>query len=448
MMANARAFPFGQLETEVLIPYAAGSSNENEKSISMQDFFYSNATKLRGYCQKCEADVDHIFSFRSLNGYRPTGLRQLRTEEDGLILTENVRDLIKQGKIFIIDTSLLGKVDRYPRNYAPILLLEETDYSPRYNEFGYLRPISIQTKKGEDAYIVTPSDEHLWKLAKRMFEGSNSVLQSFSDHLLKCHLVMEVFAVATYKSLPLNHPIYRLLFPHIKNVISLNEKSRTGLFGENGLLLVAAGLSESQAHQTFDLVLEDWSPNEMNYETFINTNGLDYESLNVPFAFRDDGHLYWDAIFSYVEDFINNQRNLDQIMDASYDQWITELKNGFEKAPKALEFFENINNTDDVIALLTSIIWQASVGHTFQNDPSWDFAANPKIAPWQLKKSPPAQKPDSFTKEDYLSYLPSGETFQYQFNLINIMTGRNLFAEYLTEKFDHLLYVSSERQVL
>ena len=40
-------------------------------------------------------------------------------------------------------------------------------------------------------------------------------------------------------------------------------------------------------------------------------------------------------------------------MDASYDQWITELKNGFEKAPKALEFFENINNTDDVIALLT-----------------------------------------------------------------------------------------------
>ena len=91
----------------------------------------------------------------------------------------------------------------------------------------------------------------------------------------------------------------------------------------------------------------------MNFESFINTNGLDLESLDVPFTFRDDGHLYWDAIFSYVEDFINNQRNLDQIMDASYDQWITELKNGFEKAPKALEFFENINNTDDVIALLT-----------------------------------------------------------------------------------------------
>ena len=55
--------------------------------------------------------------------------------------------------------------------------------SPRYNEFGYLRPISIQTKKGEDAYTVTPSDEHLWKLAKRMFEGSNSVLQSFSGRV-------------------------------------------------------------------------------------------------------------------------------------------------------------------------------------------------------------------------------------------------------------------------
>lgn len=28
------------------------------------------------------------------------------------------------------------------------------------------------------------------------------------------------------------------------------------------------------------------------------------------------------------------------------------------------------------------------------------------------------------------------------------MTSRNLFAEYLTEKFDHLLYVNSEREVL
>ena len=55
--------------------------------------------------------------------------------------------------------------------------------SPRYNEFGYLRPISIQTKKGQDAYTVTPADEHLWKLAKRMFEGSNSILQSFSGRV-------------------------------------------------------------------------------------------------------------------------------------------------------------------------------------------------------------------------------------------------------------------------
>ena len=64
MLSNAAAFPFNQLETEVLIPFAAGSSNETEKPISMQDFFYSNATKLRGYCRKCEVDEDHIFSFR------------------------------------------------------------------------------------------------------------------------------------------------------------------------------------------------------------------------------------------------------------------------------------------------------------------------------------------------------------------------------------------------
>ena len=64
MIENSALFPFDQLETEVLIPFSAGSSNETEKPISMPDFFYSNASKLRGYCRECEADEDHIFSFR------------------------------------------------------------------------------------------------------------------------------------------------------------------------------------------------------------------------------------------------------------------------------------------------------------------------------------------------------------------------------------------------
>ena len=55
--------------------------------------------------------------------------------------------------------------------------------------------------------------------------------------------------------------------------------------------------------------------------------------------------LYLQKIETFVRDFVEQQQ---VIMDDEFNQWIEELKNGFEKVPKAVEFLEGINSRKSI----------------------------------------------------------------------------------------------------
>ena len=110
---------------------------------------------------------------------------------------------MKAQKIFIIDASTIGNLKSgNALNAAPILILKLDGKR--------LLPLFIQSSRYDDPYVFTPDDsKYTWKLGQRIFEGINSMEQTISEHLLQSHLVVEVFAVAAYKALPYNHPIYK-----------------------------------------------------------------------------------------------------------------------------------------------------------------------------------------------------------------------------------------------
>ena len=54
-------------------------------------------------------------------------------------------------------------------------------------------------------------------------------------HLLRTHLVIECFAVAAWRNLPSLHPVFKLLFPHIKSVMAINTMGRKELIGRGGI---------------------------------------------------------------------------------------------------------------------------------------------------------------------------------------------------------------------
>lgn len=55
-------------------------------------------------------------------------------------------------------------------------------------------------------------------------------------HLTKTHLVMEAFAVASWRQLPSIHPVFQLLFPHLRSVMAINTIGMNELIAKGGIV--------------------------------------------------------------------------------------------------------------------------------------------------------------------------------------------------------------------
>ena len=86
-------------------------------------------------------------------------------------------------------------------------------------------PIAIQyyANRAENNPVWTPKDSRAdWLLAKIIFNNANAQCQQIMDHLVDCHYVAGAYALALKRNLFQNHPVYRLLHPHLKTVIGAN----------------------------------------------------------------------------------------------------------------------------------------------------------------------------------------------------------------------------------
>ena len=62
------------------------------------------------------------------------------------------------------------------------------------------------------------------------------IVSQMGTHLLKTHLLVESFAVATWRQLPSVHPVFRLLFVHLRYVKAINTLGRNELIAQGGIV--------------------------------------------------------------------------------------------------------------------------------------------------------------------------------------------------------------------
>ncbi|XP_076135988.1 polyunsaturated fatty acid lipoxygenase ALOX15B-like [Alosa pseudoharengus] len=191
---------------------------------------------------------DEFFGYQLLNGLNPMMIQRCSKLPENFLVTEemvkdslngsNLEHEIEVGNIFLCDYKMLdglvGNVvhDRQQYHTAPLVLLY-------CNPQGLMLPIAIQLGQtpGPENPIFLPTDpNHDWLLAKIFVRAAEFSMHESDFHLLRTHLLCEVFTMATLRNIPSIHPLYKLIFPHIRYTLHINILARNQLISENGVL--------------------------------------------------------------------------------------------------------------------------------------------------------------------------------------------------------------------
>ncbi|XP_058071102.1 linoleate 13S-lipoxygenase 2-1, chloroplastic-like [Magnolia sinica] len=297
-------------------------------------------------------------------------------------------EALERKKLFVIDYHDL----LLPHVHKVRELGDTTLYGSRTLFFlmpeGTLRPIAIELTrpasptKPQWKKVFTPGFDNtnswLWKFAKAHVCAHDAGYHQLISHWLRTHCCTEPYIIAANRQLSALHPIYRLLLPHFRYTMEINALARVALINGNGIIersftpkKYSMQLSSDAYDQLWRFDMEalpaDLIRRGMAVEDPTAEHGLKLTIEDYPFA--NDGLLIWSAIKQWVSDYVTHYYpdNSQVSSDSELQAFWTEVRTKGHADKKDEPWWPTLNTTDDLIHVLTTIIWVASAHHAAVN---------------------------------------------------------------------------------
>ncbi|MBW4641168.1 MAG: hypothetical protein KME05_23725 [Gloeocapsa sp. UFS-A4-WI-NPMV-4B04] len=356
---------------------------------------------------------------------------QKALEEKRLYITDyKVLKEIKPGEIEIKKGY---KVQKYI--YQPIALfaVEPGDYPNRR-----LVPVAIQCYQEpspENPIFIAPSlnasssERWAWQMAKLIVQIADGNYHEFISHLGGAHLRMEPIAIATYRKLPLEHPLGALLRPHIEGTLYINDAAVKGLVNPGGTVdRVASGTLESSLLLSIKGAKEYPFPfNESFLPMTLKSRGVDDPHSLPDYPYRDDALLIWYAIHDWVSSYLKLFYGDDGAVQNNQEiqEWIKDLTAPNGGQMTGIGEIINDDPTPQIrtlaylIEAVTLIIFTGSVSHATVNFPQSSFLTYmPNMPLAGYRKAP---ETNIQNEADYFALLPSLSQAETQMNMTYVL---------------------------
>uniref|UniRef100_A0A8B9TBW1 Arachidonate 5-lipoxygenase n=1 Tax=Anas platyrhynchos TaxID=8839 RepID=A0A8B9TBW1_ANAPL len=366
---------------------------------------------------------DFMFGYQFLNGCNPVLIRRCTEIPKKLPVTMDMvecsleRNLtleeeVKQGNIFIVDYELLDGVDANKTDPCTIQYLAAPICLLYKNLENKIVPIAIQVglvkSLGQENPIFLPSDAtYDWLLAKIWVRSSDFHIHQTVTHLLRTHLVSEVFSIAMFRQLPAVHPLFKLLVPHMRFTIAINTKAREQLICECGLFDKANATGGGGHVQMVQKAMKDLTYSSLCFPDEIKAKGMDSKEDIPYYYYRDDGIKVWEAIKSFAEDVIHIYYETDEVVceDVELQAFVKDIYMYGMRGVKAAGFPKMIKTREKLAEYLTVIIFTTSAQHAAVNFGQYDWCSWIPNAPPTMRCPPPTQK-GTVTIEQIVESLP------------------------------------------
>ncbi|KAM9608562.1 polyunsaturated fatty acid lipoxygenase ALOX15B-like [Morphnus guianensis] len=317
---------------------------------------------------------------------------------------------MEKGNIYLADYAVLeglptAEIDGHPTFVAaPLCLLHQ-------RPDGQLLPIAIQLSQhpGPRSPIFLPGDPPwVWVLAKTWVRSAEFHVHEALSHLLRSHLLGEVYALATLRQLPPQHPVFKLLVPHTRFTVHIATLARRfllnpgGVFdravalGRRGLLrLVARGLRELPYAA---LVL----PRDLRRRRVTRTRR---------YHFADDARRIWAAIRSFVKGIVQHYYPCDAAVreDPELQAWVGEIFHKGFLGRRSSGVPSRLRSVPALVTFLTVIIYSCSAHHAATNSGQFELGAFVPNMPAAMRQPPPETK-EPLSEGEFLAALPAMNT--------------------------------------
>uniref|UniRef100_A0A3P9IZ88 Lipoxygenase domain-containing protein n=1 Tax=Oryzias latipes TaxID=8090 RepID=A0A3P9IZ88_ORYLA len=356
---------------------------------------------------------DAFFGYQFLNGVNPMMIRRCKTLPSKFPVPSNMifgkswltlrTEMKVTGNIYLSDYNILDGVETNTINgrkqflAAPLVLFHK-------NEYNEMMPIAIQLKQkpGKDNPIFFPTDsEYDWLLAKTYVKSADFNLHELNYHLLRTHLLAEVFAVSLQRNLPRVHPVFKLLIRHTRYTLQINFLARNLLISKIGILTLYTASGGKGI-----LTLLEKSVYSMTYRSLCIPDDIADRGLeDVPnFYYRDDGLKLWNIMHRLVVSIFYYKYDWMVQNDAELQNWIQEIfENGF------LRRREKFTTVAELVKFVTMVMFTCSAQHAAVNNGQYDFYGWMPNGPSTMQEPPPTQKGKA-DEASFLSTLPDVET--------------------------------------
>lgn len=341
------------------------------------------------------------------------------------------------GTLYVCDyTSVLGNAvkSQFVVNgrflAAPICFLS-VDVSTKT-----LIPLAIQIE-GTDptSYIFAPGDANdpdgdAWLLAK-LWTGSADQQWWFSgSHLFNAHTIDMFFGIAALNqiqegSLLVTHPLVILSKPFLSQVFDINNvvisapaSKETGIYQKGSFCDEVLPTGRIGLYQIVSDLYDNYSFDANAFPAQMSSRGLQGDAIaSVPFPYRDDGQVWWDATQEFVTEIVNASYADDAAVaaDMGLNSWMTAVQTAFNHDGK------NRFTWKPTVAYLTSVfsnlLFTCSAQHTGVNDtmfPGWAFTPN---GAFSMQAAPPTNAA-SVTQASVLGSLPNPQDASALQNII------------------------------
>ncbi|XAR60420.1 Linoleate 13S-lipoxygenase [Bertholletia excelsa] len=331
---------------------------------------------------------------------------------------------------------------------------------------GTLRPLAIELTRPpmdgkpqwKQVFTATPSDSTgrwLWKMAKLHVLAHDSGYHQLVSHWLRTHCATEPYIIASNRQLSAVHPIYRLLHPHFRYTMEINALAREALINAGGIIESAFSPAKYSIQLSSAAYDQLWQFDLQALPADLIHRGIAVEDPSAPhglkltiedYPFANDGLLLWDAIKQWVSDYVQHYYPNASLVESDQElqAWWEEIRTVGHGDKKDEPWWPSLKTPEDLIGILTTMIWVTSGHHSAVNFGQYAYAGyfpnRPTIARTNMPTEDPSEdKWEGFIKKPevaLLMCLPSQIQATKVMAVLDVLSNHSPDEEYLGDKIE------------